>query len=708
MSKSINIIGEILSIHGTDTDIPHLRLSVLEVRDRQDNSLKAKTIAYLYNGVIIPRAGDRVSLLCIDTGQMLEDNIPVYMPNKPERILFDVNMSKGNVMRFMYISAKNHKWPTGVCGEVIKHLEENSKNIADTLNDYADMQRQHCACVQLEEFLPTDKVNKLLYRWCKEFIYHRFYLYGLDMKAIYILKEHYSYVDILKFLRTDPYVLLQLSIQSVGKILNTFGWRYSTPPNRSVGEIARYIYSHLERHNSYIPMSELSDYPPEYVELLCDPHTYAFKIVDDRIYYSKALEVEQYLSKIIYKLTQVRPEAISEVTTTKLKPDQYTAMLRILNEPISILSGGAGTGKTTIIGEVVDNLIAFRKANCCILSYTGKAVRVVQHKTGFKNTMTLHRALYSDMSHVDVLIVDEISMCPTTLFARVLEHMPKLKQIILVGDHNQLPPINWCELMQPLMDFIPCMQLNINYRTSPLPGEPNVIVNEANRLIADTTKQFTFQDGSNFHVYAGDENTVLQICREALENNYTGNDCTIICPFRNDTNRLNEKVKHIFNSVNRNGRDQKWCIGDRVMVTMNIKSIDVMNGEEGTVESVDREGVHVCINSNTHLFKYKDTDNTEDTDMLTNKPMERHLLHSWAITAHKSQGSEWPVVIAYIPRYSHFITRNIIYVMLTRATEWLYLIGDLNDINKCCNNIPPKGRSTLHTFYKQLTHGDKC
>lgn len=700
-AKSTQITGRVDKILCED-DTKYLVIDVLTAKGEQHTKLKGITIAYIFNFCVIPRAGDKVTLLCIATDDFLDDNIPIFRPSNPQRILFDVDMTDTAVMKFFFISAKIFKWPTGTCNKLISYLRENGK-IADELTAYAEMKRGYHSCDKLEEFLTKNQVDKLLHRWCKEFLFHRYYLYGLNLEYTYILKEHYSYQQITHYLQHDPYVLIHLPISEVEKIIDAFGWRYTKPLNRSVGEIARYLYGQLERHLAYVPKKELDKYPPEYLQLLYNPDTYNFILQEDRIYYWQVVEIEDYLANFLHKLTGNKLSLITECPNTKLKPDQYSVMLQALNQPVSIITGGAGTGKTTIIGELVNNLTTLRGSNCTILSYTGKAVRVIQRKTGNKNTMTLHRSLHTNIEATDVIIIDEVSMCPTALLMQVLKCTPNLKQLIFVGDHNQLPPIHWCELMRPLMEFLPCFRLEINYRTSPLPGEPNTIVDEATRLINDTTNCFSFQPECNFHLYEGDEQTVLQICRDALENGYSGEDCTIICPFREDTNRLNEQAKTIFNAINRSNKKQKWCIGDRVMVIKNIKSIDVMNGEEGTVEEVDKEGIHVRINTKIHLFKYKDTDNFNESELLTEKPLERHLTHSWAITAHKSQGSEWPVVIGYIPRYSRFITRNIIYVMMTRATEWFYLVGKQIDIDNCCNNLTPKGRSSLHTRFEQLT-----
>jgi exodeoxyribonuclease V alpha subunit len=132
-----------------------------------------------------------------------------------------------------------------------------------------------------------------------------------------------------------------------------------------------------------------------------------------------------------------------------------------------------------------------------------------------------------------------------------------------------------------------------------------------------------------------------------------------------------------------------WIVGDRVMLTVNNKSINIMNGEEGIITAIIPDGVKIKFGSNEHLFGW--SNNSFNNDALT----MHNICHSFAVTAHKSQGSEYPYVIAYIPIHGRnldtkFINANLLYMILTRTKRSMWMIGNNEVITRAITRYQPK------------------
>jgi exodeoxyribonuclease V alpha subunit len=288
--------------------------------------------------------------------------------------------------------------------------------------------------------------------------------------------------------------------------------------------------------------------------------------------------------------------------------------------------------------------------------------------------------------------------------AKVVTLSVMLKQLILVGDPQQLPPISWGRLMQPLLEVeqIPRCHLLDNHRTSNEADGQNTLIEQANRLVADTSMKYRLTPGGNFFWFDGGVAEIKKLLESLAAEGYSGWECTVIVPYRKLAVELNEICQDLFNGANVNQRVHdgiRWRVGDRIMLLKNIKSLDVMNGEEGEIVAITDEGLMIKFTDDELLFKWSGSSGTdegiEDDEFVATTPTTKLLQHSWALTCHKAQGSEWPIVIGYVPWASNFITRRLMYVMMTRAMKWFFLFGDQYTISQSINNVPPFGNCAL-------------
>ena len=373
---------------------------------------------------------------------------------------------------------------------------------------------------------------------------------------------------------------------------------------------------------------------------------------------------------------------------TQLGALQLEAVLKGLTEPISLLTGGPGTGTTTCLKTLVETAVTLGLQVTC-MAPTGKAAARMAEATGYPAS-TIHSKLRllpgetGPMPYGEPLaglvIVDEISMLDTQLAAAMLQRISLGAQLVLVGDPDQLPSVGPGAVLRDLLaaDVLPRTHLSHVYR-----NEAGIAQNAAR--MREAKELYHFPDCQLLGAASDTEAMaiMLRLLDELQAEGYTSDQILILTP-KNDggtgrftlntllQTRFNDHpagtgiTKYLGTSEDPDGtlakRMEELRTGDRVMVTRNSRDLGVFNGQVGTVLDVDvPRALEVDIDGEQIRFAGDE---------------KRSLTLAYAITGHKAQGSEAPIVLSPIFP-SRVLCREWLYTVLTRAKERCYFIGDI-------------------------------
>lgn len=400
------------------------------------------------------------------------------------------------------------------------------------------------------------------------------------------------------------------------------------------------------------------------------------------------------------------------------------------------------THNTTVIGEVIYNL-ELMEIPYMVASFTGKAVARIREVIKRKTPATMHRliAKAGSVPPFKYLIIDEASMVTADLFYEFGKTFKWDFRVLFVGDPNQLQPIGWGDLFSQMISsgLVPTYSLNTNHR-SDTDGTNGIKINSEGLIRYrqsiktqgnphennEYEEPFSFSMAPNFSILEGNMDNVFGIIRAMYQRQVDSSRLTIITPYNRDLRELNSTYQQIYNDGKPSIIDckgQVWMVGDRVMMKDNNYEINVMNGEEGIVRDIlddgeDEEAPKIVIEFEDgahHKFNtiYKDEDYGEsptDTYKLKKVLTVKQLQHSFAVTVHKSQGSEWDFVIIYVPpnfnTVTSFLNANLVYTSITRARRAVWMIGDITSYNSSAIVSPPYRCDNLAERMKQISQSN--
>lgn len=446
-------------------------------------------------------------------------------------------------------------------------------------------------------------------------------------------------------------------------------------------------------------------------------------ILDDKYILKEIYEIENSICTKITRLVSNPPIEIKgldgyisyleELFGIKYNETQKKAIKTSLENKFNIITGGPGTGKTTIIKGIVESYKQIEKINndrladeMILLAPTGRAARRIMESTNFK-AQTIHKFLKWDKetdtfeinkynkSKTKIVLIDESSMIDIFLFNSLLEGLTDSVRIIMVGDANQLPSVLPGQILKDLIDsdIVPVVKLNELYRQK----EDSYIINLASGInkgiieddFTEKRSDYNFIETSKEQI----EYVISELCKKAIEKGYNYNEVQVLVPMYkglNGINNLNNKLQEIFNPKSKNKdeyvhNDVIFREGDKVLQTKNITELEISNGDIGIIDSITKtkDGIIAVINFDGIVVEF------------TKKHFE-DLKLGYAISIHKSQGSEFEIVIMPMDlSFKRMLYRKLLYTGVTRAKKSLTLVGEKSAFVYATSRLEGESRNTL-------------
>jgi exodeoxyribonuclease V alpha subunit len=421
----------------------------------------------------------------------------------------------------------------------------------------------------------------------------------------------------------------------------------------------------------------------------------------------KLMEINNHKNNTLYNVNKTIEDVEIE-NGFKYNNLQREAIRMALSSNLMILTGGPGTGKTTALKGIIQ---MFKSMNLSIgaAAPTGKASKRMSEVTGL-NAKTIHRLLdynpyygygYNEENPLpyDVIIIDEMSMVNVLLMNVLLKAISPSTKLILVGDVDQLPSIGAGNVLSDCIEsnLIPTIRLTEIFRQE----EDSEIILKAHAI--NNGKQIVINNSkpnNNFFVINRCDNDsisneIISLVTERLPKKYkvAPTDIQVLSPMRKYTSvgvdELNNKLQELLNN-NIDGitvGKTVFKLGDKVMQTKNNYDKEVFNGDVGFITDINLSEKTITVDYDDNVVEYDKTDMDE-------------LVLAYVSTIHKSQGSEYPIVIIPITK-SHYnmLQRNLIYTGITRSKEVCILVGQPDMLSYAIGNTK---YSVRNTYLKEL------
>jgi exodeoxyribonuclease V alpha subunit len=379
-----------------------------------------------------------------------------------------------------------------------------------------------------------------------------------------------------------------------------------------------------------------------------------------------------------------------------LSEEQRSALDMALTHPVSILTGGPGTGKTTCLKALITTL-EDQGITYALASPTGRAAKRLSEATG-RPARTIHRLLeYSPVEGfkhndenqlaLDFLVVDEASMLDLLLANNLLKAVRPGTRVLLVGDVDQLPSVGAGDVLRDLIDsrIVPVTRLNTIFRQA----AHSKIITNAHLINQGKSPEFSQGDG-DFFLFAAEDaaaaaDWILQIVTERIPQKFgfdAIHDIQVLAPIYRGpagVTALNERLQEKLNPPENNKPERRlfgtvFRLGDKVMQTQNNYDKDVYNGDIGFIDAIDtiEQTLKVNFDGRTVTFDWSESD---------------QLSLAYVVSVHKAQGSEFPVVVMpVVTQHYTMLQRNLLYTAITRARKLCVLAGSRRAISMAVRN----------------------
>lgn len=444
-------------------------------------------------------------------------------------------------------------------------------------------------------------------------------------------------------------------------------------------------------------------------------------IKDDRLYLWEMYEAETLIArrlrllahedKIKYKNLDTKIKEIETHYGIVYTDEQLEAIKLAITRKVAIITGGPGTGKTTILKGILDLYKVLSSSDkirlneqIALLAPTGRASKRMSEVTNFEAS-TIHRFLKwnkdtnrfqineYNKSSVSFVIIDEASMIDTMLLANLLKGLKSSCHIIFVGDANQLPSVAAGDVLNDMIESkeLPVYALKNWHRQ----GSDSKIIPFAHRINEGILDRELLNSGSDLEFIPCKDNEIIEVIGNVCKD-YNSYDLQVLAPIyknRNGIYAINDHLQKLWNPKSPSKKEIEGNEGiyrekDKVIQLSNMKDESVFNGDIGIIDRIKLLGnKELYIDYDGNLVKYT-------------KSMLQNFTLGYAISIHKSQGSEFDtVLIPFTFDYRKMLYRKLIYTGVTRCKKKLILVGDINALEQAIrNNQEQKRRTSLKLF----------
>ncbi|MDG3132686.1 ATP-dependent RecD-like DNA helicase [Streptococcus suis] len=582
-------------------------------------------------------------------------------------------------------------------------------------------------------------VEKLRLNYGTEMILSKLAEYGIPNKLAFHIHDQYK-EKTLQIIEENPYQLVE-DVQGLGftiadKIAESLGIASDSPQRFRAGMLFCLLNRSMETGDTYVEAKALLETSIELLEksrhIELDPALVAqeltgliqegkvqqegTKIFDNSLYFAEEGIYKQLTRLMGQNGFKPFPRADVEAAITELESIsaltydaiQKEAIIQAITNPLFILTGGPGTGKTTVINGIIAVYAILHKIDltrnreeCPVLlaAPTGRAARRMNELTGLP-AATIHRHLglvegqdesyRDDYLDADFIIVDEFSMVDTWLANQLFQNISSQTQVLIVGDAEQLPSVSPGQVLADLLNItkLPSITLDKIYRQS----EDSTIVTLASQIRKGSLPpDFSDKkpDRSYFEVHNEQIPAMIErIVTAAIKSGIPAQEVQILAPmYRGPAgiDQLNTMTQALLNPLEDGEleflhNEQAFRQGDRVIHLVNDAEANVFNGDLGYI---------------TDLLPAKYTDSKQDEITINFDGSEvtyprnewYKITLAYAMSIHKSQGSEFQVVILPITRTSHrMLQRNLVYTAITRSKSKLILLGEISAFDYAVKN----------------------
>ncbi len=603
--------------------------------------------------------------------------------------------------------------------------EKLAKSIADVLGDNAiDRILEDESCLYMVPKLTESKIKKIVNILKKYEESHKVIAILIDLgfsmrEALMIYNEYKSNTQ--KIIDNNIYQIVynlpDISFLKVDKAGEKLG--FELVDNRRVKASILYVIKKLIYQNgdSFLNREVIINNVNRFLKTEYDNYDELFKeleeadyiVIDGDDYYLKDIwDAENNITERIFDMVN-RPKKqykkidellkeLENINNIIYNDDQKRAIKKALENNILIITGGPGSGKTTIIKAITELYQHINKldydeftSRLALLAPTGRASKRMSEST-FLPASTIHRFLKwnkdngefmvneDNKSDVELVIVDEVSMIDINLFDSLLKGLKRNVKMILVGDYDQLPSVGPGNLLKDLIcsDEIDVVYLNHLYRQD----EGSYIIKLAyeikDGLVSDnflnTYNDYTFLKCGGASI----KNNLVKLCEKVISKGYDYKRLQLLAPMykgENGIDALNSELQNIFNPASLEKREIKsgnviFRENDKILQLVNMPDENVFNGDIGVIKYIKYGNTskskkdEIYIDFDGNLVKYTPKD--------FNK-----IKHGFIISIHKSQGSEFEMVIMPMARsYKRMLYKKLIYTGVTRAKSKLIMIGE--------------------------------